>query len=903
MKANTNTNNNSDKRHHKSYIHPRTSLPLLAVGCFALMGGHAAIAATIFTGAVDSTWEDAGNWSEGLPDAADDVNFDTAATLTSTSTIRRLLLDGAGDILTINAGGDLTGAASKGFINASAQLIVNSGGSYTRAGTLDIRNGGGGITINDGGSFDLGTLRAADGTFAISGSTADVTIGTLRTVDPATVDGNNDTFTANNANLSLSNATLNITNLMEWDGASAVSIGAGSTLNLAGSGSHLITDGVVTSAGGVVEASGSGTQTLGFAISGDGSVEQNGTGTTTLNVANGHTGGTTLSSGTLVLGDAAAAGTGTLTLSGGTLNGATSTTTYANDIVVTDATSTAIFATSTGENKYTGAVSGSGTLNFGGTGSGQGTGVVRIYDLDNFTGTIHHAAGSADLFMEPGSQTETTTAKIFTSGATNGKSIRFRGGWEIGELSGTGGRILGWSNETLTINQSTTTTYSGHISDNGTRVFSIAKDGSGSLTLDFANTYTGGTTLNAGTLVLGDAAAAGTGAITLAGGTLQSSSLTHTNDISVTASTTTNVEVFKSQYNGAFTGSGTINFIGSSAAGGDQSSTFGDWSGFSGTLAHDNTSANRFNIWNVADTSNVKLFTKGDTTNMGIRLIGSGNGNFAELSGTGGRIILRGKTMTINQSTDTTYSGTLSDEGGNIGTFVKDGSGMLTFDGANTYAGSTTVSGGTLALATGYTHSGGGAYTVEGGTLKIADGVNIGSAMTIGLGGVISPGNSPGTANTGAQTWNDGGSYLWEINASDIDGGGSKGADPGWDWLDISGSLDLTNLSAGGFTIDIDSLAGALAGDAAGFDTWTKGNPGDVDYSFIIASASGGITDFSADKFSFDSSGFTNGPSWDWQIKLSGTDLVLEAYAVPEPSSTALLGLGGLMLALRRRRA
>ena len=134
-------------------------------------------------------------------------------------------------------------------------------------------------------------------------------------------------------------------------------------------------------------------------------------------------------------------------------------------------------------------------------------------------------------------------------------------------------------------------------------------------------------------------------------------------------------------------------------------------------------------------------------------------------------------------------------------------------------------------------------------------------------------------------------------------GGGSKGADPGWDWLDITGTLDLTNLSAGGFTIDIDSLAGAVAGDAAGFDTWTKGNPGDVDYSFIIATASGGITDFSADKFSLDSSGFTNGPSWDWQIVLSGTDLVLEAYAVPEPSSTALLGLGGLALMLRRKRS
>ncbi len=77
--------------------------------------------------------------------------------------------------------------------------------------------------------------------------------------------------------------------------------------------------------------------------------------------------------------------------------------------------------------------------------------------------------------------------------------------------------------------------------------------------------------------------------------------------------------------------------------------------------------------------------------------------------------------------------------------------------------------------------------------------------MTIGLGGVLSPGNSPGTASTGAQTWNDGGSYLWEINASD-DAGGSIGTDPGWDWLDITGALDLSALTAGGFTIDIDSL-------------------------------------------------------------------------------------------------
>ena len=161
--------------------------------------------------------------------------------------------------------------------------------------------------------------------------------------------------------------------------------------------------------------------------------------------------------------------------------------------------------------------------------------------------------------------------------------------------------------------------------------------------------------------------------------------------------------------------------------------------------------------------------------------------------------------------------------------------------------------------------------------------------MTIASGSVLSPGNSPGTLSTGSQTWNDGGSYLWEINASN-DAGGTQGADPGWDWLDITGSLDLSSLTAGGFTIDIDSLtSGNIAGDAVGFDTWTKGNPGDVDYSFTIATASSGITGFDADNFTLDSSGFSNAPSWDWQIVLSGSDLVLEAYAVPEPSSTRSL--------------
>ena len=265
-----------------------------------------------------------------------------------------------------------------------------------------------------------------------------------------------------------------------------------------------------------------------------------------------------------------------------------------------------------------------------------------------------------------------------------------------------------------------------------------------------------------------------------------------------------------------------------------------------------------------------------------------------------------GRQMTFNvadasssAATDLTISGNIIDFGGGgltLAPLVKTGAGTLTLSGTNTYTGTTTVDTGTL-IIDGIQSSATGAMTINvNGTL--AGSGTIGASL-LTVNGVIAPGNSPGTLATGSQLWNNGGSYLWEIN----DSAGAKGGDSGWDWLDITGDLNLANLSTGGFTIDIDSLSLANSiGDAAGFESWSKGD-GVVDYSFIIASASAGISGFDATDFSFDSSGFSNGPSWDWQIVLSGNDLVLEAYAVPEPSSTALLGLGGLALMLRRKRS
>jgi hypothetical protein len=126
------------------------------------------------------------------------------------------------------------------------------------------------------------------------------------------------------------------------------------------------------------------------------------------------------------------------------------------------------------------------------------------------------------------------------------------------------------------------------------------------------------------------------------------------------------------------------------------------------------------------------------------------------------------------------------------------------------------------------------------------------------------------------------------------------GVDPGWDWISIDGTLDLSLLTVDGFTIDIDSLSGASPGDALNFVELN--HVPEIDYSFIIASATDGISGFDAGDFTLDDSGFNNA-GWLWSIRADTNNIYLDVNFVPEPSSTALLGLGGLMLALRRRRA
>jgi fibronectin-binding autotransporter adhesin len=111
-----------------------------------------------------------------------------------------------------------------------------------------------------------------------------------------------------------------------------------------------------------------------------------------------------------------------------------------------------------------------------------------------FSGVIQDGAGVTGL-TKVGTGTFTLTgANTYTAGTTISA-----GTLQIGNAGATGsvaGDIV--NNAALTFNRTGTLTYGGVISGTG----SLTKIASGTLTLTADNTYTGGTTINAGTLAV-----------------------------------------------------------------------------------------------------------------------------------------------------------------------------------------------------------------------------------------------------------------------------------------------------------------------------------------------------------------------------------------------------------------
>jgi fibronectin-binding autotransporter adhesin len=602
-----------------------------------------------------------------------------------------------------------------------------------------------GVTLTGGLTLYMSAARTtgASGLNLGYSGNYDLTIESSSTTAQTLTLGGNETGDfggANNRTVTLGNTTDPVN--VDLNGATTTFTvtGAGDTLNIIG-----------TVANGGLTKAGSGTLELG--------------GTNT------YSGGTIVNAGVL---QAYAATVGTVSATPTTLGSTASTVT-----VNSGATLWLDYLVSGGavcNVTYAYAIGGAGTLEVTAPGSnasdtsllsGNLSGLTGILDLFPYSGAVGKTQLSGTTAgYQPSSSTvikvESGTTLFSSSGLTYGCTIQLYSTGDsenLGALrleggSTASGSIVLMANASVGSNTGAATV-SGVISDGGNG-YSLTKQGNGSIALSNSNTFTGGTTLSAGTLAINNPAAIGTGTFTINGGTID-----NTSGAAVTLSNN-NAQTWAGNF--TFTGSNALNLgtgpvtLGASRTVTGSASTLtvggaiGDGgSGYAVTkagagalaLAGANTfgggttlSAGTLDI-NSATAIGTGTFTvsggtidntSGTAVTLSTNNAQNWGGNFTFTGsnalnlGTGPVTLGASRTVTASAST-LTVGGAIGDGGGGYAV-IKAGAGALALAGANTFGGGVTLSAGTLdvnnaaALGT-------GTFTVNGGTIDNTSGAAV----------------------------------------------------------------------------------------------------------------------------------------------------------------------------------
>jgi autotransporter-associated beta strand protein len=386
----------------------------------------------------------------------------------------------------------------------------------------------------------------------------------------------------------------------------------------------------------------------------------------------------------------------------------------------------------------------------------------------------------------------------------------------------------------------------------------LVKNGTGSLTLNTSNSYAGGTTVNAGTLIAGSATALGTGGLKLAGATFgNTAATTVAGGLAVSGTDVVGVPGNSGDLtiNGGLSGPGTLsNYVGSAIN--YNVNLLGDLSGFTGTLNYTCDANAATGWWRVgannatADLSNAAVvINKGTVTNLATAFsknFGFANGisgstlMIGALSGTG--VLQASYTGGANAlvvgalNTSTTFSGVIA--GGNSGTnlsLAKVGAGTLTLSGTNLYTGGTTITAGTLQIGADANLGGAaGGVTLNGGTLRTTNtsAMTFARVYTVGnSGGAIAIAGS-GTATTGQGDRlisNTANTLVGSGNLTVTGGGTLAGAAPNTTTAG-AGALVLNagNTYSGTLTLQNGGMVENAGSGALGTATVVLGNEGEI---------------------------------------------------------------------------
>jgi outer membrane autotransporter protein len=169
-----------------------------------------------------------------------------------------------------------------------------------------------------------------------------------------------------------------------------------------------------------------------------------------------------------------------------------------------------------------------GVIQDGGIAGGTGGGVTiaagafgqDLRGVNTYTGATTIMAGGLLTLSNNGSIAQSSGVTLAGAGAQFDISAA-NGARTIKDLSGVAGSTVQLGSNFLTVGTANSTTFAGILDDSSNPGGGLIKQGIGTLTLSANNTFSGGTTVNAGLINFNSAGNFGTGTITLNGGGLQ----------------------------------------------------------------------------------------------------------------------------------------------------------------------------------------------------------------------------------------------------------------------------------------------------------------------------------------------------------------------------------------------
>ena len=877
------------------------------VGLFAVMlwavasfvdVAHAQNTANTWTGsATGALATTPGNWSLGsVPTVANDAIFSSAVgtgfrtltsgsltvgsfnvtansntysirTTTTTATNSTITLGGAGnlgnnisgtssDLLyaasgsTFNIVGPTSGSGGTGVLN----LVLGQSGTFNIAGTSTIS------AAISGANF--GFTKTGAGSLTLSGTNTYTGATTINagTLSIATVSNGGTAGTLGNSTNAAGNFVLG-GGVLEFTG-----INASTDRNFTLTNGTISTISVTTS-----------TETLtlsGSAAAGNGSFTKAGAGTLTLTGASSHSGNTTVSAGTLALGNVNALQNSTLnTGSSGsqvvTLTVAGTNTYNLGGLAGADALDIAGNSLSVGSNNadstFSGNLTGTGNL------TKQGSGALILSGTNTYSGKT--AINGGTISINADSRLGAAPGSVVADQLSlNGGTLAITTGFTMNTNRGI---TLGAGGGTINVATSETLAYGGVIAGSGN---ALAKTGAGTLSLSGINTYTGTTTISAGTLRLNGTASTNTiaGDILVNGGALNyqtanNEQIADTANLGVSSGVVDFVTRSES-LNSLNVSGGAVNISSGTLTLGSNASFTGGTITISGTAGRisvtgSTTFGNGTIDYSHASNNNTRALVLGGNVNVNV----STTANLTNSSGGTARLDLNdaSRTFTVGDNANMNIGWVVTSNNTGSGALVKAGNGTLTFSNTNTYTGGTTVNAGTLALghATN-TLADSAAVTVSGGILNLGSNNDTVGAVTITSGTIAGSGTLTGSA------------YALQ--------GGTVNANLGTGTM--TASIGTTTLNGAAASTSVNINSGALA----------LGSAGSLASTATISVASGANFDLSGK-----SSGYSlgNGSTLNGLGTVntaSGQSLSIGAGAVIAPgtaSTSGTLTVGGLTFA------